>query len=90
MSGHLRITVRVAGDDTGRWADGLGGVATVERVTAGTALLSLASRVDAQAVLDRPGPRGRSSSSGSSEGGCRGVPRRDERLHAACSGRRTR
>ena len=53
MSGRPRIRVRVAGDDTGRWASGLDGVAVVENVTGGTVLLAPASREDAQVVLDR-------------------------------------
>ena len=53
QAGQLRITVRVAGDDAGRWAQDLGGVATVESNTGGTVLLSLRDRADAQAVLDR-------------------------------------
>jgi ABC-2 type transport system ATP-binding protein len=53
QAGQLRITVRVAGDDAGHWAQDLGGVATVESNTGGTVLLSLRDRADAQAVLDR-------------------------------------
>jgi ABC-2 type transport system ATP-binding protein len=52
-SGQLRIAVRVAGDETGRWARGLDAVAAVDSVVKGTVTLSLAHRDDAQAVLDR-------------------------------------
>jgi ABC-2 type transport system ATP-binding protein len=52
-SGKPQVAVRVAGDDAGRWASGLGGVGVVERVTGGTVLVSLADRADAQVVLDR-------------------------------------
>jgi ABC-2 type transport system ATP-binding protein len=58
-SGPLRVFVRVAGDEAGRWALGLGDIAVVEKVTGGTAVLGLRNRADAQAVLDRaraPGP----------------------------------
>jgi ABC-2 type transport system ATP-binding protein len=58
--GQLRITVKVAGDTQAGWTSGLAGLATVERIaTDGTALLTLASEPDAQAVLDlarRAGP----------------------------------
>jgi ABC-2 type transport system ATP-binding protein len=57
--GQLRIAVKVAGDDQARWARQLGGLAVVQDITAGTATLLLASREDAQAVLDlarRAGP----------------------------------
>jgi ABC-2 type transport system ATP-binding protein len=53
VSGRLRISVRVAGDEAGHWAGDLGGAAQVENVKHGTVLLSLASREDAQVVLDR-------------------------------------
>jgi ABC-2 type transport system ATP-binding protein len=53
QAGQLRIAVRVAGDDEGRWAQDLGGPARVEGNTGGTVLLSLRDRADAQAVLDR-------------------------------------
>jgi ABC-2 type transport system ATP-binding protein len=53
LSGQLRIAVRVTGDESGRWARGLDGVATVDSVVKGTVTLSLARRDDAQAVLDR-------------------------------------
>jgi ABC-2 type transport system ATP-binding protein len=53
QAGQLRITVRVAGDDADRWAQDLGGAASVENNTGGTVLLSLRDRADAQAVLDR-------------------------------------
>jgi ABC-2 type transport system ATP-binding protein len=53
LSGRLRVSVRIAGDEAGHWADDLGGIATVEYVRRGTVLLSLASRADAQLVLDR-------------------------------------
>ena len=52
QAGQLRIAVRVAGDDEGRWAQDLGGLARVESSTGGTVLLSLRDRADAQAVLD--------------------------------------
>jgi len=52
LSGRLRVSVRVAGDDAGRWAQTLGGVGTVETVSHGTAVVALAHRDDAQAVLD--------------------------------------
>ena len=58
-SGPLRIAVRVAGDDQARWTSQLGGIAAVRQVAGGTVTLSLASRPDAQAVLDvarRAGP----------------------------------
>jgi ABC-2 type transport system ATP-binding protein len=51
--GRLRIAVRVAGDDTARWARQLAGLAEVETVTAGTVVLALSDRADAQVVLDR-------------------------------------
>ncbi len=53
MAGQLRITVRVAGDDAGRWATDLGSMAQVESNAGGTVLLSLRDRAAAQAVLDR-------------------------------------
>ena len=53
QTGQLRITVRVAGDDEGRWAQDLGGLARIAGNTGGTVLLSLLDRADAQAVLDR-------------------------------------
>jgi ABC-2 type transport system ATP-binding protein len=53
QAGKLRITVRVAGDDEGRWAQDLPGPVKVETVTAGTVLLTLNDRADAQAVLDQ-------------------------------------
>jgi ABC-2 type transport system ATP-binding protein len=53
MAGQLRITVRVAGDDAGRWARDLGRTAQVESNAGGTVLLSLRDRAAAQAVLDR-------------------------------------
>ena len=53
QAGKLRITVRVAGDDAGRWAQDLGGAASVENNTGGAVLLALRNRADAQAVLDR-------------------------------------
>jgi ABC-2 type transport system ATP-binding protein len=52
-SGTLRIAVRVAGDDTGCWAQDLAGLAEVEKITAGTVVLVLTDRADAQTVLDR-------------------------------------
>ena len=59
QGGPLRIAVKVAGDDQASWTSQLGGVAAVQQVSGGTATLSLASRQDAQAVLDvarRAGP----------------------------------
>jgi len=53
MAGQLRVSVRVAGDDAGRWARDLNGTAEVEKITDGTVLLGLRNRADAQAVLDR-------------------------------------
>jgi ABC-2 type transport system ATP-binding protein len=53
QAGQLRIAVRVAGDDGGRWAQDLGDLARVESNTGGTVLMSLRDRADAQAVLDR-------------------------------------
>jgi ABC-2 type transport system ATP-binding protein len=50
--GHLRIAVKVAGDDQALWTTRLAGLATVEQVAGGTATLALSSRDDAQAVLD--------------------------------------
>jgi ABC-2 type transport system ATP-binding protein len=50
--GQLRIGVKVAGDDQALWASKLDGIATVEQIAGGTVTLSLASRPDAQAVLD--------------------------------------
>ena len=57
--GPLRVAVKVAGDDQASWTSQLGGIAAVQQVARGTATLSLASRQDAQAVLDvarRAGP----------------------------------
>jgi ABC-2 type transport system ATP-binding protein len=51
-SGRPRLAVKVTSDPEGRWAEPLAGMATVERVEAGTALLVLAPEADAQAVLD--------------------------------------
>jgi ABC-2 type transport system ATP-binding protein len=51
-AGKLRVAVRVAGDDSGHWATDLGDGAEVE-ITAGTVLIGLRDRADAQAVLDR-------------------------------------
>ncbi|HYK32939.1 MAG TPA: ATP-binding cassette domain-containing protein [Streptosporangiaceae bacterium] len=59
QGGPLRIAVKVAGDDQASWTSQLGGVGAVQQVSGGTATLSLASRQDAQAVLDvarRAGP----------------------------------
>ena len=53
QAGKLRIAVRVAGDDAGCWAQDLAGTAKVEKITAGTVVLALDARADAQAVLDR-------------------------------------
>jgi ABC-2 type transport system ATP-binding protein len=58
-SGQLKIAVKVTGDDQGLWTRQLGDLVTVERVANGTATLALASRPDAQQVLDaarRAGP----------------------------------
>jgi ABC-2 type transport system ATP-binding protein len=52
-AGKLRVAVRVAGDDSGHWATDLGDGAEVEKITAGTVLIGLRDRADAQAVLDR-------------------------------------
>jgi ABC-2 type transport system ATP-binding protein len=57
--GQLRITVKVSGDDQALWTRDLAGRASLEQIAAGTATLSLASKDDAQAVLDlarRAGP----------------------------------
>jgi ABC-2 type transport system ATP-binding protein len=51
-AGKLRVSVRVGGDDAGRWARHLNGMAEVESVTGGTVLLALHQRADAQSVLD--------------------------------------
>jgi ABC-2 type transport system ATP-binding protein len=53
QSGTLRVSVQVAGDETGRWARDLGDIAQVEKITAGTVVLVLRDRADAGAVLDR-------------------------------------
>lgn len=53
LAGELRITVRVTGDEAGRWARDLGDLAQVESNAGGLVLLSLRDRADAQAVLDR-------------------------------------
>ena len=50
--GQLRIAVRVSGDEEARWTSRLGGVASVDHVTRGTATLSLDRVEDAQRVLD--------------------------------------
>jgi ABC-2 type transport system ATP-binding protein len=50
--GPLKVTVKVAGDDRARWTADLPGTTVTERVAAGTATISLASRDDAQVVLD--------------------------------------
>jgi len=52
-SGPLRVSVRVAGDPDGRWAQQLGPDAAVEQIAGGTVTVRLASRADAQAVLDQ-------------------------------------
>ncbi len=52
-AGKLRVSVRVAGDDAGRWAQDLGHTAEVEKIIAGTVLLAVPDRASAQAVLDR-------------------------------------
>ncbi len=51
-TGQLRVGVKVTGDDQARWASTLPFAAKVERVEDGTATISLASKQDAQAVLD--------------------------------------
>jgi ABC-type uncharacterized transport system ATPase subunit len=53
LSGPLRVSVRVAGDPDGRWAQQLGPDAAVDQVTDGTVVVRLARREDAQAVLDQ-------------------------------------
>jgi ABC-2 type transport system ATP-binding protein len=50
--GQLRIAVRVSGDDEAQWTSRLGGLASVDHVTRGTATLSLDRVEDAQRVLD--------------------------------------
>jgi ABC-2 type transport system ATP-binding protein len=50
--GQLRVAVKVAGDDQARWTADLPDTTVAERVAGGTATISLASRDDAQAVLD--------------------------------------
>jgi ABC-2 type transport system ATP-binding protein len=51
--GRPRLAVRVAQDTAGAWAQGLGpALATVEAVTNGTVLLTLAPGADSQRVLD--------------------------------------
>ena len=52
-SGPLRVSVRVADDPDGHWAQQLGPDMAVEQITAGTVVIRLASRADAQAVLDQ-------------------------------------
>ncbi len=57
--GQLRVAVRVSGDDQARWTAGLADQTAVQRVSGGTAMIALASREEAQAVLDlarRAGP----------------------------------
>ena len=57
--GPVRIAVKVTGDDQAFWTSELAGLAVVDRISGGTATLSLASREDAQTVLDlarRAGP----------------------------------
>ncbi len=57
--GPLRVLVKVTGDDEGAWTRKLAGPASVDSISAGLAAISLASRLDAQAVLDlarRSGP----------------------------------
>jgi ABC-2 type transport system ATP-binding protein len=59
QAGQLRIVVRVAGDDQGRWARDLGSLAEVDQITGGDVSLSLSSADDAQTILDlarRAGP----------------------------------
>jgi ABC-2 type transport system ATP-binding protein len=53
QSGPLRVSVRVAGDPDGRWAQRLGPDAAIDQVTDGTVVIRLARRGDAQAVLDQ-------------------------------------
>ncbi len=52
LGGQLKVAVRVTGDDQGHWARDLGNIAVVGAISRGTVHLSLASRDDAQAVLD--------------------------------------
>jgi ABC-type uncharacterized transport system ATPase subunit len=52
MAGQLRVSVKVSGDDAGRWAKDLNGTAQIEKVTGGSVLLALRDRASAQAVLD--------------------------------------
>jgi ABC-2 type transport system ATP-binding protein len=59
QGGQLRIAVKVAGDDQALWTRDLAGLGAVEQIVSGTATISLASRDDAQAILDlarRAGP----------------------------------
>ena len=50
--GQLRIAVRVSGDEEAQWTSRLGGLASVDHVSRGTATLSLDRVEDAQRVLD--------------------------------------
>ncbi len=50
--GQLRVAVKVTGDDQARWTTGLPGAARLRQVNGGTATISLASRQDAEEVLD--------------------------------------
>jgi ABC-2 type transport system ATP-binding protein len=52
-AGTVRVSARVAGDTAGLWAQDLGPAAHVEKITAGTVLVTLHDRADAQGVLDR-------------------------------------
>jgi len=51
-AGKVRVSVRVAGDAAGRWAEHLGPAAQVESNTDGTVVVTLQDRADAQDVLD--------------------------------------
>jgi ABC-2 type transport system ATP-binding protein len=50
--GQLRVAVRVSGDDQAQWTAGLPDQAAVQQVSGGTAMIALASREEAEAVLD--------------------------------------
>ena len=52
-AGKVRVSVRVAGDATGRWAGDLPSAARVEAGADGTVVVTLHDRADAQDVLDR-------------------------------------
>ncbi len=50
--GQLKIAVKIAGDDQALWASSLGDLGIVERITGGTARISLSHPGDAQTILD--------------------------------------